>query len=195
MTLILEVGLKLNKSLLYYDEMLKKHGLNNSFNVETHDIYYTNKNLDGLTENEMKNSCIRLRESHTKNPEKEYFNIQNKIDNFIEFDKVNKNELQAFEEYIKKYGFRKVFDTRKKDHHYTNQNINGVIQLQEIENIGLLVYFDNSKYYNLPLEEQRSKLINELNSYGFSFSHEQLGLDKLRTLYYNKEMYSKNQNG
>lgn len=25
------------------------------------DIYYTNKNLDNLSENEMKNACIRLR--------------------------------------------------------------------------------------------------------------------------------------
>lgn len=69
------------------------------------------------------------------------------------------------------------------------------MQLQEIENVGLLVYFDNSNYYKYDLETQRRKLIDELNSYGFNFSYNELGLDKLRTLYYKKKCTSKNQNG
>ena len=69
------------------------------------------------------------------------------------------------------------------------------IQLQDIENIGLLIYYDNPDYYELPFDAQRNALINELNSYGFDFDYDTLGLDKLRTLYYKKEMYSKNQNG
>lgn len=73
--------------------------------------------------------------------------------------------------------------------------MNSKVQLQEIDDIGLLVYYDNSIYYDLPLDEQRNKLIDELNSYGFDFSYDILGLDKLRTLYYKKEMFSKNQNG
>lgn len=68
------------------------------------------------------------------------------------------------------------------------------IQLQEIENVGLLLYYDNPDYYELSFEEQRNCLIDELNSYGFNFNYGTLGLDKLRTLYYKKEMYSKNQN-
>jgi len=59
--LIVEVGFKLDKYYKYYDNLLKRNGLNNDFNVITHDIYYTNKKLDRLTEDEMKNSCIRLR--------------------------------------------------------------------------------------------------------------------------------------
>ncbi len=35
----------------------------------------------------------------------------------------------------------------------------------------------------------------ELNTYGFDFKYTDLGLDKLRTLYYKEEKYSKNQNG
>lgn len=69
------------------------------------------------------------------------------------------------------------------------------IQIQQIENIGLLVYYDNKNYYKYDLEQQRKMLIKELNSYGFNFENDVLGLDKLRTLYYKKEMYSKNQNG
>lgn len=74
--------------------------------------------------------------------------------------------------------------------------MNSKIQLQEIKNIGLLVYYDNPIYYELPLEDQRRKLIDELISYGFdALNYNTLGIDKLRTLYYKKECYSKNQNG
>lgn len=69
------------------------------------------------------------------------------------------------------------------------------IQLQDIKDIGLLLYYDNPDLYELSLEEQRKKLIDELNHYGFDFKYSDLGLDKLRTLYCKKEMYSKNQNG
>ena len=69
------------------------------------------------------------------------------------------------------------------------------VQLQQIENIGLLIYFDNKDYYEFDFETQRKKLIDELNLYGFNFDYNTLGIDKLRTLYYGKEMYSNNQNG
>ena len=46
------------------------------------------------------------------------------------------------------------------------------------------------------IETFRAHLRNMvINNYGFDFNYESLGLDKLRTLYYKKEMYSKNQNG
>ena len=54
--LIVEVGIKLDKDFEYYDNLLKNNGLVNDFKVTTHDIYYTDKNLDGLSENEMKNT-------------------------------------------------------------------------------------------------------------------------------------------
>ena len=69
------------------------------------------------------------------------------------------------------------------------------VQLQVIKKIGLVVYYDNPDYYEFPLDKQRELLLNELNTYGFTFKLEDLGIDKLRTLYYGKEMFSKNQNG
>ena len=45
------------------------------------------------------------------------------------------------------------------------------------------------------LDKQRELLLKELNSYGFNFSLDDLGIDKLRTLYYGEELFSKNQNG
>ena len=59
--LVLEVGLKLDKSLIYYHDMLLKNGLTLDFCCIIHVICYTDKNLDNLTEKQMKTSCIRLR--------------------------------------------------------------------------------------------------------------------------------------
>lgn len=73
--------------------------------------------------------------------------------------------------------------------------MNSKIQIQDIKDIGLVVYFDNSNYYDYDLDIQRNKLIDELNSYGFNFNCDELGIDKLRSLYYKKECKSKNQNG
>ena len=99
------------------------------------------------------------------------------------------------EKELNKYGYRKVFDTFKFDHQWYKEGMTTRVQLQETKDVGLLVFLDNKAYYEYDLETQRKKLIDELNSYGFNFNYDTLGLDKLRTLYYRKEMFSKNQNG
>lgn len=202
--IVVEVGFKLNKNIKYYEEILSSHNAINRFNCKTHDIYWTNKNLENMTENEMKNSCIRLRITEGfggvdfSGVSKKSYRFQN-ADNFI-VNKDNQKELTLEEvnEYIKKIennGYVKAFDTSKVDYQYSIGDMKSRIQLQDIENVGLLIYYDNPDYYELPLDNQRNALINELNSYGFDFDYNTLGLDKLRTLYYKKEMYSKNQNG
>ena len=168
--MVLEVGIKLNKGLNYYNKILKQNGLKQVFKCNIHDIYFTKlKSFDGLTENQIKNACIRIR-----NPKKQ--------------DKEKIDQLIAD-------GYHKVFDTIKKDYHYQNENMKSRIQLQIIKNIGLVVYYDNPDYYDMPQENQRIALLKELNSYGFSFNENDLGIDKLRTLYYGKDLFSKNQNG
>lgn len=87
----------------------------------------------------------------------------------------------------------KIF-TIKFDFQYKKLDWYNYIQLQDIKDVGLLVYWENKKYYHLPLDEQRAALLKELNGYGFDFKENDLGVDKLRTLYYGKKMYSKNQN-
>ena len=188
--LAVEVGFELKNDFDYYDNLLRKNGLINDFNVVTHDIYYTNKNLDGLSENQMKNACIRLRSCNNKD-----YKIQNNLINELKTTQVKQKELKEYEHKLSEFGYRKIFDTIKKDHHYYKEGMNSKVQLQEIENIGLLVYFDNSNYYKYDLDTQRNKLIDELNSYGFNFNYDELGLDKLRTFYYKKKCTSKNQNG
>lgn len=58
---IVEVGIKLDRDFEYYDALLRSKGLVNDYKVRTHDIYYTNQDLNELSENQMKNACIRLR--------------------------------------------------------------------------------------------------------------------------------------
>lgn len=186
---IVEVGIKLKNDLEYYDKILRENGLVNDFYVQTHDIYYTNKSLDGLSEKEMKDACIRLRSCNNGD-----YDIQNKLSKCIIRNKVKINKLNKFEKKLEKLGYKKVFDTLKDDYHYYKNGMTSKVQLQQVEDIGLLVYFDNKEYYDLDQKEQRKKLIDELNSYGFTIKYSELDLDKLRTLYYKKEMFSKNQN-
>ncbi len=188
---IVEIGIKLRQDFNYYASLLKKNGFDNDFNIKTHDIYYTNKKLDSLSENEMKNACIRLR-SCNDSP----YKVQNNLIQELDINEVSSNSLIEFEKRLLEFGYKKIFDTLKIDHHYYKDRMNSKIQLQDIKDIGLLVYYDNSLYYEMPLEEQRKKLIDELKSYGFGeINYDTLGLDKLRTLYYKKECFSQNQNG
>ena len=173
--LVLEVGMKLDKNLIYYHEMLNNHGLKLLFSVHTRDVYYSKQdNFDGLSENNIKNSCVRIRYVQKINDDENSF----------------KDNLKKEKELLKR-GYKKVFDTSKLDFHYGNKKMKGRIQLQDIKDIGLLVYYDNSKYYKYDTDKQRRLLLEELNGYGFDFKESDLGLDKLRTLYYGKEMYSK----
>lgn len=182
----LEVGMPLNKNLIDYHNMLIEHGLFMSFACITHDLYYTNKpfkSFEGLTEREMKNACIRLRNLEGV--------IGVNIDQKSDIKKIKKQEKELIAN-----GYKKIFDTIKIDFHYRTKEmdeINNYIQLQDIKDIGLLVYYCNPKIFNLPLKKQRKLLLKELNSYGFNFKETDLGIDKLRSLYYGKLMYSENQ--
>ena len=186
---VIEIGIRLNKDYQYYKQILTNNGLINDFNCLTHDLYYTNQKLDNMTENEMKNACIRLRSVNGSD-----YKIQNNLLNNLSEKTISKSQLTKFETKLFNQGFIKVFDTQKQDHHFYKEGMTSKVQLQEIEGIGLIVYFDNKNYYEYEEDEQRKKLIDELNSYGFEIEYQDLGLDKLRTLYYKKEMFSNNQN-
>jgi adenylate cyclase class IV len=197
--IIVEIGIKLDKSIEYYDKMLRDNGATNLRNLETVDYYWANQELCDMTENEMKNACIRFRMCKgIKTKEMPSCRFQNyhifRNDRENEFES-SVYELPQIEAEFYKNGYERILETKKLDHQYRFLGMKSMIQLQDIENIGLLVYYDNPDYYDLPAELQRQKLIEELNSYGFEISVEQLGLDKLRTLYLNREMYSENQNG
>ena len=191
--LVVELGLYLDRPYLYYENILKQNGLKCVFECVTHDLYYTNNdfsNIDNMTEKELKDVCIRVRKVNDGD-----YEIQNKIWKEYKRKKIKSSKINKLEKEFKRYGYRKVFDTIKYDHQWYKEGMTTRVQLQETKDIGLLVFLDNKAYYEFDLENQRRKLIDELNSYGFNFNYDTLGLDKLRTLYYLKECFSKNQNG
>ena len=104
--LVVEVGLKLEKDLIYYHDILIKNGLRLDFCCITHDIYYSKNNLDGLTENQMKKSCIRLRFCDGINQKER-----------------SKSELLKRERELIDDGYVKVFDTIKFDFQYCHSSI------------------------------------------------------------------------
>ncbi len=191
--LVVELGLYLDRPYLYYENILKQNGLKCVFECVTHDLYYTNNdfsNIDNMTEKELKDVCIRVRKVNDGD-----YEIQNKILKEYKRKKIKSSKINKLEKEFKRYGYRKVFDTIKYDHQWYKEGMTTRVQLQETKDIGLLVFLDNKAYYEFDLENQRRKLIDELNSYGFNFNYDTLGLDKLRSLYYRKECFSKNQNG
>ena len=181
---MLEVCFKLKNNVDYYAKLLMEKGFINNYNVNTHDIYFSNINLNELSEYDMKKACIRLRSVNNKD-----YIVQNDVNSLLNTKVIKKEQLQIYVSKLQSLGYKKIFDTLKKDHHYKNIG-NIIIQLQEIDNIGLLVYYDNDEYSKYDLDVQKKKLVSDLNSFGFNIQYEELCLDKLRTLYYGKEMYS-----
>ena len=79
--LVVELGLYLDKPYIYYENLLKEHGLKCVFECETHDMYYTNNdfsNIDKMTEKEIKDACIRVRRVNCKSQYKNVGKVENK---------------------------------------------------------------------------------------------------------------------
>jgi hypothetical protein len=143
-----------------------------------------------MSESQIKDVCIRVRSVNNSD-----YEIQHNLIKDYNRKSIKANNIDELDKELSEYGYRKVFDTIKHDYQWCKDGMSSKIQLQEIKDIGLLLYYDNKEYYEYDLDTQRRKLIDELNSYGFNFDYDVLGIDKLRTLYYKKKMYSKNQNG
>lgn len=206
--LVLEVGLLLDKKIEHYMKILESANAKNEYNCITHDLYWTNKTQEELmkmSENQIKKSCVRYRFGNGfggEKLEKKQPTKMGKFDNYQIFDKEKNDRFDEKVRKIKKYnknfekhGWRLIFDTIKTDYQYSIENMKSRIQIQDIKDLGLVLYYDNPDYYHLPEEEQRLALIRELNSYGFDFNEDILGIDKLKTFVHGTNMFSKNQNG
>lgn len=204
---IVEVGLLLDKDIEYYNKIMEKAGGENVFNCETHDLYWTNKTYDELskmTENQIKKSCVRFRmvSKFGGTCFDGDFNMSFSFDNCKIFDpSVNDRfscTMEEFKEIQKKIedaGWYLIFDTFKVDYQYRIGDMQSRIQFQEIDKIGLVLYYDNPEYYDFSPERQKDALLDELNSYGFNFDKDVQGIDKLRTLLTGQNCFSDNQNG
>ena len=201
-----EVGFLLENDLDYYEEMLEKLGAEKTFVCETHDKYWTNKTydeLEKLTENQIKNACVRLRECegfdtvhcYQSEPSFHFDNVQIFDKNMQNVVKIKRDEVNSVISEMESQNWYMIFDTFKRDYQYKIGNMESRIQLQEIDNIGLVLYYDNPEYYDMPENLQRNTLIDELNSYGFNFNYSEQGIDKLKTLLTGRDCFSLNQNG
>ncbi|MBQ8424813.1 MAG: hypothetical protein IJX17_02175 [Clostridia bacterium] len=212
MEVVVELGILLDGDLDYYQDLLEKAGAENEFNCETHDRYWTNKTYDELskmTENQIKMSCIRVRDCNgiggTKLKPKKgglFKKVIYDVDNLFLYDntrkkreKMDKKQWKELVSVIENNGWYEIFDTFKTDFQYVIGDMKSRIQLQEIDNIGLVLYYDNPDYYTMPADLQWKSLVDELNSYGFNLRHDEQGIDKLRTLLLGYDCYSYNQNG
>ena len=185
-----EVGFKVKQTQEESEELLKKGGYELLFHTQTHDLYFTNKELtEDMTEQELKFSCVRFR--HSKGG--------SSFDNFNLFDsskpdkfKCELDEAAEIMVKLKENGFKKVFDTFKTDYIYKKGN--SYHQLQKIDHIGLLDYFYDEDIFEYRPEWQFTLLSNGMKNLGFELEYEE-GVDKLRTLLSKKLCFSKNQNG
>lgn len=205
--LVLEVGMLLDKDYDFYVKLMEKAGAVNCYNCETHDIYYTNKSfneLEAMTENQIKMSCIRFRTSNGfggtcfSGDYKVRISVQNyKIykDNAKDNFQIDEKEFSKLKKQLEDDGWYLIFDTFKVDYQYKIGDMQSALQFQEIDNIGLVLYYDNPEYYKFNAKRQREALLDELNSYGFEFKYEDLGIDKLKTLLIGESCFSENQNG
>ena len=185
-----EVAFKVKQSQKECEEILQQNGYELMFNTETHDLYFTNKELTAnMTEQEIKFSCVRFR--HSKGG--------CGFDNYNLFDKTKpsriKCKLDEASEIIVKLkanGFKKVFDTFKTDYIYKKGN--SYHQLQKINYIGLLDYYYDEDIFQKSQKEQFDILKQNMLNLGFELEYEE-GVDKLRSLLSEKYCFSKNQNG
>ncbi len=196
-----EIAILLDKDINYYKEIIKS---NNKVvfeqTIETWDKYYTNKDLNGLSEKDIKNSCIRNRNvifyGHTTD-ESLYDKLELKysLQNMKLINEENtwltKTEFDNKIKEIESKGFNLVskLTTHKIDYQFRLENMKSALQFQLIDNIGLVLYYDNPDYYDLSKEEQKDRLLKEIESYNIPITNK-YSLDKLRTLLYDEIKYS-----
>lgn len=206
---VVEVGMLLDnkKDIEYYNKLVEKAGGQNVFNCETHDLYWSNKShneLEKMTEKQIKDSCVRFRMTSGFGGTcfSGDFSMKIRFENFQIYDDSKENsflcedmnEFKNIQEEMESNGWNLIIDTFKVDYQYKIGDMKSALQFQEIDNIGMVLYYDNPDYYEMSEENQREMLLKELNDYGFSFDKDELGIDKLRTLLTGSSKFSKNQN-
>lgn len=184
---VVEVGFKIKQNKFEAEKILLNNGFENTFKTHTRDVYF-GKNVDfkNKSEEQIKNELIRCRNFERLE------NLKVFDKNLPDIVKVDLYELIEFFEKFFKNGYEIVFDTKKSDWIYKKGNC--YHQLQEIEKIGLLDYVIDNDICDKSEDEQFEILTKQLKTLGFHLEYK-LGIDKLRSLYNKKLMFSKNQAG
>lgn len=186
-----EAGFKILETKEEAEKILLANGFINTFKTaHTRDIYF-GKDIDftGKNEEEIKNSLVRCRGCSL------FENLQ-LLDSSLPIGKVKVDFKTAFSYFKRMFdeGFDVVFDTEKTDWIYKKGNC--YHQLQDIQEIGLVDYVYNEEIFGKGYNEDKQfeMLKNQMKDLGFHLEYE-LGIDKLRSLYYKELKFSKNQAG
>lgn len=184
-----EAGFKILEDKLSAEKILLAHGFVNTYKTHTRDIYFgKDTNFENKDEAQIKRCLVRCRNFEGfENLKLLDRNLPDKIK--VDF----KTLLQYFDQLFSE-GFKVVFDTQKSDWIYKKGNC--WHQFQEIKDIGLVDYVYNEEVFGKGLseDEQFEILKNQMLELGFHLEYD-LGIDKLRSLYSHKLMFSKNQIG
>lgn len=156
----IELPIKGNKEDV--EKVLLANGFEIFFKVLTITSYYLPEN--GSLENHytLKERCKRIRyvEPMTK--------FKNKWQDYEEWIKhYNIEECKKEEEELIGNGFKKIYTDEKTDWVYKNIDEEKMyFQIQDIKDYGLMIAYDNEKYYDLDKMKQREMLINDARKYG-----------------------------
>lgn len=156
----IELPIKGNKEDI--DKLLLNSGFEEFHKVITITSYYKLKNDKDMNHNTLKSRCKRLRYveplSKFKNKNQSYKQC---------ITKYNVKKCKKDEEKLLNDGYEKIYTDEKIDYVYKNKNDNEMyFQIQDIKDDCLIIAYDNKKYYDLPEDEQKKKLINDVRKYG-----------------------------
>lgn len=185
----IEVGFKINQSLEQAEKLLIDNGFECTYKTITHDVYFgKNINFDSFDETQIKRSLIRCRNFTSLE------NLKILDETLPDKIKVDFASLVKYLQLFLEHGYEVIFDTKKTDWIYKKGEC--YHQLQNIEKIGLLDYVYNREIFDKGLseDEQFNELSKQMEELGFTLQYP-LGVDKLRSLYRGKLMFSKNQIG
>lgn len=156
----IELPIKGNKDDI--DKLLLNSGFEEFHKVITITSYYKLKNDNDMNHNTLKSRCKRLRYveplSKFKNKNQSYKQC---------ITKYNVKKCKKDEEKLLNDGYEKIYTDEKIDYVYKNKNDDEMyFQIQDIKDDCLIIAYDNKKYYDLPEDEQKEKLINDVRKYG-----------------------------
>lgn len=154
----IELPIKGNKDDI--DKLLLNSGFEEFHKVITITSYYKLKNDNDMNHNTLKSRCKRLRYveplSKFKNKNQSYKQC---------ITKYNVKKCKKDEEKLLNDGYEKIYTDEKIDYVYKNDD-EMYFQIQDIKDDCLIIAYDNKKYYDLPEDEQKEKLINDVRKYG-----------------------------
>lgn len=187
------ITIKLDNDLSFeeWKEELKIAGFENVCNTVIEERFYCDKDISNMTESEIETICLKVCRNcngfsiQNNDLLKKRIHLHNGETKLLLKDSISLDEIEYYEKCLLELGFEKKIECKEKHYYYQNTEDNVIIELQKVEGVGLLLYYDNPKYFSMSLEEQRRQLIEDLTyNYGFDIPNDCNIFDKLRYIYH-----------